>query len=1403
MNPPVLDAFHPVVRAWFESRFPNGPTEPQAATWPIVVDGNDVLVASPTGSGKTLTAFLVAINDMWVNPPTEKLTGPSVVYLSPLRALATDVQHNLLQPLEEMKQLGAAMGYVVPDIRVDVRTGDTSQNVRSQQKRNPANILVTTPESLYLLLTSERGRLTLRRVRTVIVDEIHALLRDKRGSHLTLSMERLERLVTDAGRPRPQRIGLSATQRPLELVASMLSGIGENRMPTVVDCTKRRPIELSIELPVSDLDSILSTEQFKEILDRLAEIIAAHRTTLIFVQSRRLAERMAHRLADVLGESGILDDAGLVVAAHHGSLSYERRSHVEARLRSGELRALVATASLELGIDVGPVEAVCQIGSPKTIATFLQRVGRANHHVGGVPRGHLFPLTRHELVEAVAVLDAVRSGELDTLEPPHQPLDILAQQIVAEVALRGEDSVDELFTMVRHAAPYRDLTRDTFDEVLAMSSRGIVTGHGPRGAHLHHDPMTDEVRPRRSAKLTAVRDGGSIPDTGDYKVVLDPEGITVGSLAEDFAIESSPGDVFLLGTHAWRVVRVETSIVRVVDARGAEPNAPFWFGESPGRSFELGEVVANLHDRLLEPLARRDAADARALLLEIHGVTEAAADQVVAYLSQGYSELGDLPTTDVIIVERFFDETESSHLVIHSPFGARVNRALGLALRKRFCVSFDFELQAAADDDAITIALGPHHSFALDSVLPMVRSHNITDVLTQAVLLLPMLQARWRWNVGRALVMSRTMAGGKRPIHLQRMEADDLLAATWPQLASCQENAPAGPISIPDHVLVTQTVKDVLSEPLDVVRASALLARVEAGEIRVRCVDSPTASILAHGIIHGRPFTFLDDAPAEERRTRAVATTRGTNARDGSGLPAVTEADALDRELVAALVAQQAPQLRSADELHDYLVDTAVIRSVEQWRPLMQQLVDSGRAIEEDGRWFSSVNPDVLDQLALDDEVCATVLRFHLSVAGPVTVEQLVGEHVIGAGPLRGAPVPILRARTAMALLESRGFAMQTPDGRWCARHLYARLNAQARRARRASYPTVALPTFVSFLTTWQHVAPGSKLMGREGLLEVVRQLQGFEAAAGQWEKSILPARIEGYQPEWLDELCLSGEITWARLTASTTPGDERGASSPKAATPLALLLRPDRSWQLRMVRLEDVYEIPDAGVAREIYDALREHGALFRYDLPELLTRLPAEIDEGMWDLVARGLVTADAFSALRSMLSARERLASRGRGVRGSGVSLSLQRAKISTGVGEGRWALLPRVHQEMSRLDTENMAEQVARQLILRYGIVSYELFQREAYRVAWRHVVWQLRRLEAQGEVVGGRFVDGLGGEQYAHPRVVQMLTETLVDVPLNLSACDPLNLSGSIVQSVRVPKRATQNMTIINGEISAS
>jgi ATP-dependent Lhr-like helicase len=1079
----------------------------------------------------------------------------------------------------------------------------------------------------------------------------------------------------------------------------------------------------------------------------------------------------------------------------------------------------VATASLELGIDVGPVELVCQIGSPRAIGTFLQRVGRANHQLEGRPAGRLYPLTRDELVECTALLAGVRAGHLDKVEPPLAPLDVLAQQLVAEVAAAEECREDDLFEMVRHAAPYAGLDRATFDEVVELVSWGIVTGRGRRGAYLHRDGVNGRLRPRRGARLAALTSGGAIPETGDYRVVLDPDGVTVGSVHEDFAVEANIGDVFLLGTHSWRVRQVEVGTVRVHDAGDAPPTVPFWLGEAPSRTAELSEEVGALRAAVEPYLAAADGAGARLEVRRRAGVSDEVCDQLVAYLAAGRAALGALPTRQRLVVERFFDESEGTQLVVHSPYGGRVNRALGLALRKRFCVSFDFELQAAADDDTVVLSLGPQHSFPLSQVAKMVNSRTVVDVLTQAVLPHPMLAARWRWNCNRALVVPRSRGGQRRPIHLQRMDADDLLAAAWPALAACQENAGAGPIPVPDHVLVRQTVADCLFEPLDAEGLVELVRGLEDGRVEVHLVESSEPSVLAHGILTGRPYTFLDGAPLEERRSRAVPLRRGLGVVGADGLPVpVDELGPMDGPAVAQVLDQVRPAPRGADELHDLLLTLVRCRPVEAWRPWFAELVADDRAGEVGSAWAATERRGLAEAAvggsADADQAVAECLRGHLELAGPVTVTELVGEGPLPAGAPRGAPLGVARARTGLARLESEGSAIQLPDGRWCARHLLVRLHAAGRARRRRLVEPASIAEYVRFLCRWQHVAPGTRFEGRAGLLAAVEQLAGVEVPAGDWEAQVLSPRVAGYQPSWLDELCLSGEVAWGRLTprpdAALEPGaapERRGSSTPSPATPLALVRREDLGWQMAAVRAGDGPLEPAAGASADVLAALRGRGACFRSELAAASGRLPAEVDEGLWDLVARGLVTADAFSAVRSLLSARQRW--RARQPRGPSGPRALRRAAIGSGLGEGRWALLPDTPPHpaaaadgLAAEAEDELAEAVAWQLLARWGVVAFEVWSRESYRLPWRHVVRALRRLEARGLALGGRFVAGLSGEQYAVPEAAAALAAvrgtTGDGSTVTVAGSDPLNVTGTVVPGPRVPSARHRRVTLRDG-----
>jgi ATP-dependent helicase Lhr and Lhr-like helicase len=1374
----VLDSFHPAVRAWFERRFPAGPTEPQAEGWREVAAGGHTLIAAPTGSGKTLAAFLVCIDRLYRGVP---VTGPQVVYVSPLKALATDIHQNLEAPLREIAAVAAELGLDAPAIRVAVRTGDTAAAERTAMLKNPPDILITTPESLYLLVTAERSRSMLRGTRTVIVDEIHAVAVNKRGSHLALTLERLAHVAEGP----VQRVGLSATVRPIEAVARLLVGAGEDRdnpdgtpQCAIVDSGHRRQLDLALELPDDELGAVATGEQMAQILDMIAGHVAGHRTTLVFVNTRSMAERVAHQLGERLGE-----ELGAQVAAHHGSLSKGRRQRVEARLRAGDLRALVATASLELGIDIGPVEMVCQIGSPRSIATFLQRVGRSNHTRTGTPAGRLYPTSRDELVECAALLRGVRRGRLDALVIPERPLDILAQQMVAESAAE-QWAEGELLSLARRAAPFRDLSREDFDDVAELLAEGIRTGRGRRAYYLHRDQVNGTVKARRGARLAALTSGGAIPELGDFRVIAEPDEVQVGSVHEEWATESRPGDVFLLGTHSWRIHRVQPGTVRVTDAHGAPPSVPFWQGEAPGRTRELSEEVSELR----QAVADREPAEARRWLEAECGIGQAAVDTIIAYLRAGLAALGALPTMNAIILERFFDEAGGMQLIGHAPFGARVNRAFGLALRKRFCVTFDFELQAAASDNAILLSLGPQHSFPLDRVPKFLASKTVEQVVRQAVLTSPLFQARWRWNLNTSLTVLRMRGGRKNPPAIQRMEADDLMAAVFPTLAACQENVPPGPIKIPDHPLVRQTLEDCLHEAMDIDGLREVVAGIEAGRITVITRDTTEPSVLAHEILNGMPYTFLDEeTEAANRRSRQVRLPRGlpVEARDLARL---------DPAAIERVTEQVRPQPRDADELHDVLMTLYVVRPRQEWREWFGELAAAGRAGEITAGtgtlWCATERrPKLMDA----ESTAAEMLRGHLDVRGPSTAGELAEATALG----------VSEVTLALIQLENEGFALRghftDPQGpeEFCARRVLTRIHAYTRQRKRREVEPVTARDFMRFLLCWQHVTPDTRREGSRGVLAVVEQLQGFELAAGAWEKAILPARVTGYRREWLDEVCLDGGIAWGRLSVREEPDElPRRGLTPSRATPITLTIRDDLAWLLRAARGDRRPAEPGPGRTRDVIDALTERGALFQTDLAAMTGRLPGEIEDALWDGVARGLVTADGFRAVRSLFAQRA-LAQSALGRH------RLRRGSQLTSRTAGRWSLLP---EPVADCDPDELAEAVAEQLAVRWGVVFRDLLVRENMAVPWREVLWAFRRMEARGTVSGGRFVNGFSGEQFAHPDAVSLLREIRKrprdGETVTLSAADPLNLAGVVLPGARIPAVASNSVSYTDGALAA-
>ncbi len=1446
-TPSVLDRFHPLVAGWFRDRL-GEPTAPQEAGWPAIADGNDVLIAAPTGSGKTLAAFLWCLDTLvraGLRAPLPDATA--VLYVSPLKALSNDISRNLERPLREIAERAARDGVRVPDIRIAVRTGDTPGGEREKMARRPPHILVTTPESLYILLTSERGRNALAQVSTVIVDEIHALAGDKRGAHLALSLERLDHLVTATAGRTPVRIGLSATQRPIERVASLLVG-ARRPMPVIVDGGHRRDVDLAIEITDDELGAVASLEQLGRIFDRIAELVAQHTTTLVFVNTRRMVERLSHQLEQRLGADQ--------VAAHHGSMSRERRLQAEERLKSGAVRCAVATASLELGIDVGAVDLVVQLGSPRSIATFLQRVGRSGHSLGLTPKGRLFALTRDQLTECAALVRGVRRGNLDEVAVRDAPLDILCQQMVAACAAE-ELGEDELFTMVTGALPYAGLTRTRFDELLTMLSEG-VSDRRRIGQLLHRDRVGGRLKARRGARLLAITSGGAIPDNANYAVVEHPAGTRVGEVDEDFAIDSMAGDVFLLGNTAWKIHRIETGKVYVEDARGQPPSVPFWFGEAPARTRELSDEVSDLRREIDRRLGDGVAwGEIAAWLVAETSMSRNAAEQLVAYLAAGRTALGALPRKDLIIAERFFDEGGGMQLVLHAPLGGRVNRAWGLALRKSFCRSFDFELQAAATDDGIVISLGQPHSFPLESVFGFLPSQKAQPVLVQALLDAPMFEVRWRWNVTRALTVARRHGGKKIAPHLIRMRAADLLSVVFPQAQACLENIP-GDREIPDHPLVFETIRDCLVEAMDGEGLTALCASIERGEIEVMARDTVEPSPLCHELINANPYAFLDDAPLEERRTRAV------NLRRGLPAELAETTGALAPEAIAAAEDEVAPVVRDADEMHDALLTLWMVPlaaaerlSAGAW---LETLAAAGRATCL--RWESSSSRAAAVWVATErlsairtlvpagaiatppieipswsptyepEQAMRKVLAARLDASGPRTAAELA--EGLGLPPqlvLEGLLAlegdgDILRGtfRTGHASRPTTLPAVRAADEaptselieriEWCNRRILARIHRLTLARLRREIEPVDASALMRFLLRWQRVARGSQLIGADGLSRILDQLGGFETAAGAWEREVLPARLHGYDPSWLDQMCLGGEIAWCRLSrrersAPAAGARERssGRATPSRAAPLSLFRRVDATWLRAPTATDEPAVLSEE--AEAIADILRQGGAAFLADLCSSGLG-PDAVEDALWELVGAGLASADGFASLRVLVERRRgESASRfdpPRKAPGAAAAVPAAHAwreavKKARGkdrgrpvhalrslpTAAGRWSLLG-----PPRADAVD-AEKSARQLLARYGVVFRDLLARESALPPWRELATALRRLEARGEIRGGRFVTGFVGEQFALPEALDELRghrAAHAGPPggqlCKVAATDPLNLAGILSPGARVP-----------------
>jgi ATP-dependent helicase Lhr and Lhr-like helicase len=1452
--PESLAWAHPITAEWFLNKF-GSPTEPQTHGWPSILAGRTTLISAPTGSGKTLAAFLVCIDQLLRAALSGQLAPcTQVVYVSPLKALSNDVQKNLDGPLAEIQQLAMQSGYLSPEIRTGVRTGDTLPKERAAMLRNPPHILVTTPESLYILLTAGKSREHLRRVRTIIVDEIHAVADDKRGSHLALSLERLDALVTGENRlspgqflsglaQSPQRIGLSATQNPIELVADYLTGAHPDRKPaTIIQVGQRRQLDIAIEVPSDELSSVINTGMWNEIFDKLAVHAQNHRSTLVFVNTRRLVEKIAFELANRIGVEN--------VAAHHGSLSRVLRLDAEQRLKNGEIKILIATASLELGIDIGDIDLVCQISTTRAVSVAMQRIGRAGHWRGAIPKGRFFATTRDDLVEQAALVRKMRAGELDQLQIPPQPADVLMQQIVAACGAEPWEE-EALYNTLRRAYPYRDLTREAFNDLIILLTEGIESSRGRYGAYLLRDGVHGVLHPRRGARSIAISNGGAIPDVALYNVILQPEGVQIATLDEHFAVDSSPGDVILLGTSSWRIQRIEAAgRVLVEDAHGAPPTLPFWEGEAPQRTAVLSDGVGELREQIsartpnVSPgyisSADPEVAGAIGWLMQECGVCESGARQLIAYIVTGRAALGAVPSKTTLIAERFFDDGGGMQLVLHVPFGGRVNKAFGLALRKRFCRGFNFELQAAATDNGINISLAEQHSFPLSDVFHFLTEHTSKELLEQASIASPIFKNRWRWAASRSLQLLRMSKGKRIAPQIQRTRSDDLMASVFPQAAACFETI-VGDIQIPNHPLVNEVMQDVLQEAMDLEGLLQLLRGIKDGAIRCLAIDTPTPSVFAHELLNANPYAYLDDAGLEARRARATSL--------GRTLP--DEPGKIDPAAIAAIRKEIWPDLRDENELHDLLhslivLPLAVIDRDEgrHWPTFYERLTQKGRAqtLDLNGTpcWVASERlpyiaalysqdvvilgeandscglpaaspspPDARNVIVGVTKEAATqkLVQGWLQILGPTTSNEV-------AAILNVDPAPIFQTFMTMEMqgLLIRGtFEYPAPepgadhDIEWCERRILQRIHRRTVATLRKQVEAVTPVVYMRWVLQWQHLAPQTQLSGEEGVFEALRKLEGFEAPAIEWERTLLPARVANYDPRCLDTLCLSGAVGWGRISPhpAWSSADENSRPRrviPTNAAPITFFIRETADWLPHALTRQSVDEeklvvalSPHALLLRTL---LQQRGACFANDLQRIAGLTRQQTQYALWELATAGLAAADGFDQLRACMDPRRRS------------TTSESPCKRSSRNAAGRWSLFSEeLHAPLTVIEKARRTDAAlacfARQLLTRYGVLFRDLLVRESNAPKWRDLLNILRRLEARGEIRGGRFVSGFSGEQYALPEAVESLRASPIrdcSVIIPVAAADPINLAGIVVPGERVPAVPGKQILYRNGNL---
>lgn len=1463
----ALASFSPAVRAWFIQRL-GAPTPPQAEGWPAIQRGEHTLILAPTGSGKTLAAFLWGIDQLYREAATaadpDEPGGVRLLYVSPLKALNNDIERNLSAPLEGIRAAAARLGTPLPALRVAVRTGDTPAALRARMLKHPPHILITTPESLYLILTSPRARDMLRTVRAVIVDEIHTLVGNKRGAHLVLSLERAAVL---AAQPM-QRIGLSATIRPLEEAARFLGGqerrAGElqPRPVTVVNAGYKKPLDLQVVTVVDSFQDLPGQTVWPSVIPRVLDDIRRHRTTLIFTNNRRLAERTADRLnaqlaaeqseeippgsTEALAPGGLAVDRGMFaigaqgpIRAHHGSMSKDARLSMEADLKAGRLPALVGTSSLELGIDIGAVDVVVQLQSPKSVAQGLQRVGRSGHLVGQTSQGLIYATFREDLMEAAAIARGMLAGAVELSHTPQNPLDVLAQQIVAMVAL-DDWAVDDLYATVRQAYPYQTLPPAAFHAVLEMLTGkhylDLPVGvKGPASAlrpKLAWDRANDRLTALPGTRLLALNNAGTIPDTGAYGVYLADGKTRLGELDEEFVLETRVGDAFLLGSNVWRVTDISDDRVQVIEAAGSTPRMPFWNGDYPYRPYELGVRIGQFRRDIVERVARETTAAVETWLRRDYALDENSAHNLVAHVRKQLDAVGVISSDQTIVVETFQNTAGEHYLIVHSPFGGRVNGAWALALLSAWREQTGVEPEAQTNDDGLIFRLPPAAAGLPTQIIRQMSPAEARERLLRELPQSAVFGARFRMNAGRALLLPRSRAGKRTPFWLQRLRAKELLAHVG---------------GLEDFPIVAETMRDVLQDVFDLPHLEELLTRIQQGEVQVVGIQTVTPSPVAASLLYNFVSTFLYewDAPKAEQQLQALSLSQILMGGPGlGGAPAVGGTDFSDllRPEAIAEIQQRSQRLapgyqaRTLEELHfilrelgDLTADEVAARSAGDARAWLSELLAAGRVAV-----VRLVNEErfVAAELA-DDYRAAFVRRLALPLSDPRALAILC-RYLRHAGPV-AREVMLARYPWTAEWLEAELAALQqsgdlvrgsfTAPGR--AEYLDAHLLDQIRRRTlallRKEVQPVSLFSYADFLLRWQHAHPSTRQAGAPALRAVLAQLRGLALPILAWEGEVLPARLADFSPRDLDALTRTGELIWA---AVPTPRSDIDDASATAEPDLAPLGRDPRRRRVRLFMrgegalfLDAPAELALSAGAQAIFDFLKAEGASFAADMQSALSLALPALNQALAELVAAGLATHDSLEPLRSQLqpepAARREspplseleqdLAAR-RGSRPRPLTTSRYRSakqRVSQRIQEqfaakpppvaprGRWSLVYRAAVLGPPPTEAEGAETLARLLLDRYGVVSRECLAHESVRWQWAQLYPVLQRLELRGEVRRGYFVEGLSGAQFALPEAVDRLRRPMPHdaLPVVLAAIDPANIFGGEFANVEAPRFA--------------